>query len=95
MKHKSSMVRIVAAGKNYATYDGVMLKNRIDNWSKLVRTGHKIIDPGTLFIDWDNDDKVPGLDQCKNRAGIPGLVTHNAIEDAWDVVTVLRTNYPK
>ena len=92
--YKSSMVRIVAAGKNYATFDGVFLKNRIEKWSNLIRTGHKIIDPGTLFIDWDNDDKVPGLDQCKQRAGIPGLVTHNAIEDAWDVVEVLRTNYP-
>lgn len=93
--YKNSLVRIVAAGKNYASFDGVMLKNRIDKWSDKIRTGHKIIDPGTLFIDWDNDDKVPGLDKCKERAGIPGLVTHNAVEDAWDVVEVLRTNYPK
>lgn len=92
--YKSSMVRIVAAGKNYATFDGVFLKNRIEKWSNLIRTGHKIIDPGTLFIDWDNDDKVPGLDQCKERAGIPGLVTHNAVLDAWDVISVLRTDYP-
>jgi hypothetical protein len=40
-----------------------------------------------------NDDVVPSLDSCKKRASIEGEVTHNALEDAWDVVKLLRTKY--
>ena len=42
---------------------------------------------------WKNDDAAPGLGLCKERAGIEGIVTHNAIEDAMDVVQLFRKFY--
>ena len=42
---------------------------------------------------WKNDDAAPGLGLCKERAGIEGIVTHNALEDAWDVIEILRKFY--
>ena len=44
-------------------------------------------------MDWKQDTEVPNLNKCKERAGIQGLVTHNALEDAWDVIEVLRKKY--
>jgi hypothetical protein len=52
-----------------------------------------LIDPSVLFVDWKNDESVPGLGKCKERAKIDGIVTHDALEDAWDVVQLLRTQY--
>jgi hypothetical protein len=46
-----------------------------------------------LYVDWKADSDVPNLDKCKERAGIKGAVTHNALEDAWDVIEVLRKKY--
>ena len=36
------------------------------------------------------DERLPDLLTCKERAGIKGKVTHKAIEDAWDVIELLR-----
>lgn len=38
-------------------------------------------------------EDIPNLTVCKERAGTGDVVTHNAIEDAWDVVQLLRTQY--
>ena len=46
-----------------------------------------------LFADWANDASLPTLDECKRRAKIEGIVTHDALDDAWDVVQLLRTQY--
>jgi len=46
-----------------------------------------------LFLDWETDEELPSLTNCKARAGIKGNVTHDALEDAWDVVQVLRNFY--
>jgi hypothetical protein len=46
-----------------------------------------------LYVDWKTDSDVPNLLKCKERAGINGTVTHNALEDAWDVIEVLRKKY--
>jgi hypothetical protein len=54
---------------------------------------NRILDPAILFVDWQEDRALPGLDDCKKRAGVSGKVTHNALEDAIDVVAVLRTKY--
>jgi hypothetical protein len=46
-----------------------------------------------LFVDWKNDESLPGLSDCKKRAGLSEVVTHNALEDAWDVVELFRKKY--
>ena len=83
---------INVAGKNFGTFDNVFLK-KLPWWQKLIIAKQRIIDPAMLFLDWENDEQLPSLTICKERAGLKGLVTHDALEDAWDVVKVLRKFY--
>jgi oligoribonuclease len=83
---------INVAGKNYGTFDNVFLK-KLPWWQKLIIAKQRIIDPAVLFTDWKDDEALPSLTICKHRAGVGGIVTHDALEDAWDVVQVLRKFY--
>ena len=83
-----------AAGKNFANFDNKFLE-RLPRWKQCLRARGRTLDPSVLFIDWANDDAAPGLGLCKERAGIEGIVTHNAIEDAMDIVQLFRTQYQK
>jgi len=85
-------ITINVAGKNFGTFDKKFL-DLLPWWQKLIRTRQRIIDPAILFVDWKEDESLPGLDKCKSRAEIHGLVTHNALEDAWDVIELLRKKY--
>ena len=83
-----------AAGKNFANFDNKFLE-RLPRWKQCLRARGRTLDPSVLFIDWANDDAAPGLGLCKERARIEGIVTHNAIEDAMDIVQLFRTQYTK
>jgi hypothetical protein len=85
-------ITINVAGKNFGTFDKLFLEE-LPWWKKLIRTRSRIIDPSILFVDWSNDEAIPSLTKCKERANIEGIVTHNALEDAWDVIELLRKNY--
>jgi oligoribonuclease len=82
------------AGKNFAGFDKKFLE-RLPRWKQVFSIRNRVLDPGILFVDWVNDESIPSLDQCKQRAGINGAVTHNAVEDAMDVVMLLRKVYKK
>lgn len=83
---------ITVAGKNFGTFDKLFLE-RLPRWKQFIRIQQRIIDPSAYYIDWQNDTSAPSLLTCKERAGIEGIVTHNAIEDAWDVIQLLRKQY--
>lgn len=83
---------INVAGKNFGTFDNVFLK-KLPWWQKLIIAKQRILDPAILFTDWKNDESLPSLTICKSRADVKGCVTHDALEDAWDVVKVLRKHY--
>ena len=85
-------VHITCAGKNFGTFDKLFLE-KLPRWKQVFRIRQRIIDPSLLFTDWKNDESLPGLFECKKRAGITGIVSHDALEDAWDVVELLRKNY--
>lgn len=88
-------ITINVAGKNFATFDKLFLES-LPWWKKLIRIRQRILDPGILFVNWKDDESIPSLNECKKRAGIGGIVTHNALEDAWDVIELLRiANYKK
>jgi oligoribonuclease len=89
---KTKPITITAAGKNFATFDQVFLK-KLPWFEKLIRLRQRVIDPAVLFCDWKNDEQLPNLLTCKQRSNIDGIITHNALEDAWDVISVLRTKY--
>jgi len=90
----SNMVKtyLNCAGKNFAGFDKKFLE-RLPRWKQVFSIRSRVLDPGILFVDWINDESVPSLDECKKRAGIDGVVTHNAVEDAMDVVMLLRKCY--
>jgi hypothetical protein len=85
-------IHLNVAGKNFGTFDKLFLEE-LPWWKKLIRVRQRILDPGILFVDWQNDDTIPNLKTCKERSNIDGIVTHNALEDAWDVIQILRTKY--
>jgi DNA polymerase III epsilon subunit-like protein len=80
------------AGKNFHSGDQTYIE-RLPRWKQIFRIRHRHIDPSVLFVDWKNDESIPGLGKCKERAKVDGIVTHDALEDAWDVVQLLRTQY--
>jgi len=82
-------VYLNCAGKNFAGFDKKFLE-KLPRWKQVFSIRSRVLDPGILFVDWNNDDSVPGLGECKKRAGIEGIVTHNAVEDAMDVVMLFR-----
>jgi oligoribonuclease len=90
--HPIKPTTITAAGKNFGTFDKLFLE-QIPEWKQYVKFRSRIIDPSILFVDWKNDEQLPSLNECKERANVPGVVTHNALEDAWDVIQTLRTKY--
>jgi hypothetical protein len=85
-------ITINVAGKNFGTFDKLFLE-QLPWWKKLIRTRQRIIDPSILFCNWSEDESLPSLTECKKRANVEGIVTHNALEDAWDVIEILRKFY--
>lgn len=90
--NKTKPIHITAAGKNFATFDKLFLE-RLPRWKQLIKIRQRILDPSILFVDWKNDESLPSLPLCKKRAGFDEHVSHNALEDAWDVVELLRKEY--
>ena len=89
-KMKPTVINV--AGKNFQIFDKIFLE-RLPRWKQAIKIRGRIIDPAILFVDWKKDESLPGLGEYKKRAGIDGIVTHNALEDAWDVIELLRKTY--
>lgn len=87
-------ITINVAGKNFGTFDKLFLE-RLPRWKQLIKIRQRIIDPSVLYVNWEDDTSLPSMAECKQRIGLPDIVTHNAIEDAWDVIELLRNRYKK
>lgn len=74
--------RLTVAGKNVAGFDIPFLPPDVRTWFR-----HRVIDAGSVMIDWSKD-RVPSLEDLKG-----GAVAHDALEDARDVIRVLRRSY--
>jgi DNA polymerase III alpha subunit (gram-positive type) len=94
---ETGAIVINVAGKNFATFDKIFLQ-KLPNWGANIQIRQRVIDPAILFMDWQNDLSLPNLNKCIERAGLTGEVSHDALDDAIDVVRVLRAatnNYSK
>lgn len=89
---KMKKVHLTCAGKNFATFDKLFLE-KLPRWKQVFSIRQRVLDPAILFTEWDTDDSPPGLSECKRRAGLPAEVSHNAVEDAKDVISLLRIQY--
>lgn len=77
-----------AAGKNFASFDNLFL-SKVINWPPAFR---RVLDPAVLY--WlPGDEKLPGFSDCKKRAGMMGGVSHRALDDARDVVELIRRSH--
>ena len=89
---KTKPITLNVAGKNFGTFDKLFLQE-LPWWQKLIKTRQRVLDPAILCVDWSNDTSLPSLTTCKERMNVEGIVTHNALEDAWDVIEILRKFY--
>lgn len=80
------------AGKNVMGFDIPFLKE-LPGWD--IKFRHRAIDPAILYFDPSIDDVLPDTSICKKRAGLSEVVSHEALDDAWDVIQLIRYKFPK
>jgi oligoribonuclease len=85
---------LLAAGKNFASFDLPFIHN-LPGYGELLKISNAVIDPALLYLDWHHDRKLPNMSTCKERAGLSDIVSHQALDDARDVVRLLRPFYTK
>jgi len=85
---ENDRVIINVAGKNFGSFDLQVLDKQTD-LKKHVKIRHRFLDPGAMFATKD-DDAVPGTEQCLKLIGEEPHVAHTAIEDAIDVIKLVR-----
>lgn len=83
--------RITPAGKNFASFDKQFLE-RLPNFVENISFNHRTIDPAMLYWRPEEDVKLPDQNTCLERAKISEEVSHTALEDALQVVKLLRVN---
>lgn len=89
-KHFPNDQKIPVAGKNVGTFDIPWLEHHRGSY-ELPVFSRRYLDVGPMFVE-HYDKELPNLQQCMERAGASGEVTHNALKDALDVVSCI-TNY--
>ena len=80
---------LTPAGKNFASFDAQFL-NRVPGWKEKIKLNHRTLDPAMLWWNPLTDERLPGSQECMDRAGIKGTVAHTAVEDAEMVVRMIR-----
>lgn len=91
---KKQRYDVNVAGKNFASFDWQFLKAKIpaDKWYD-VYFRHRVLDPSVLYFDPKVDTELPGMELCLERAGIKEEVTHGAVDDALQVVKLIRHKF--
>ncbi len=78
--------RFTAAGKNVQGFDMPILVNPVNRFD-MRRFLHRALDPGSMYT--DEFDHIPTMDEINTVTG-RNPVTHNALDDCWDVVYAIR-----
>lgn len=79
--------RAVVAGKNVAGFDLKFLPEHVANLF-----AHRVLDPGSMYT-LPTDKRPPDTAECCRRAGIDDTVTHNALDDALQVIALIRKHW--
>lgn len=83
-------LKVTAAGKNFAGFDLQFLK-QLPGFKADRLFRHRTIDPALFFWDPLNDETPPGLEKCRERAGLTNsFQAHCALDDAIEVVRLVR-----
>lgn len=86
--------KVWCCGKNFASFDRPFLENLTQRVGIKSLFHHRSFDPAALFLT-PEDTGFPALSKCLERAGIEGAVSHNAVEDAFQVVQITRYGLKK
>jgi hypothetical protein len=78
--------RFTPAGKNVQGFDIPILENPVNQFF-FKRFLRRTLDPGSMYT--DEFDHIPTLDEINSVTG-RSPVTHNALDDCWDVVYAIR-----
>jgi hypothetical protein len=78
------------AGANIASFDLPILKRDIKGFSDLINDNRRVLDPSIIFADYAVDEHLPGLSKSLSRAGMDDVVTHDAEDDALQIVDQLE-----
>lgn len=88
-ENKIDPFHVLAAGKNFASFDRIFLE-KLPSFSCCVRFNHRSYDPGMLFWNPDIDSEIPDTETCIKRAELLPLVRHTALEDALVTIQLMR-----
>lgn len=83
-----SSIDINVAGKNFNSFDRRFLE-KFPRFLDIFKIGRRVLDPASLYLN-SEDEWLPNLQTCMDRAGVKSKVTHDACQDAMDVIKVLR-----
>jgi len=92
-EERNSKVSLNVAGKNFMGFDYQFLRIHTD-MPKHVTMRQRILDPAILYYE-EGDEVLPSLSHCLERAGFEPNVAHTAVEDALDVVKLIRKKFLK
>ncbi len=81
--------RFTPAGKNIQDFDMPILRNPVNMFS-CRRFLHRALDPGSMYA--EDFDHVPDLGEINRLTG-RSAVSHNALDDAWDIVYAIRKKW--
>jgi oligoribonuclease len=91
--NKRDCLSVVMAGKNFATFDLLFLR-QLPGWDTLVKAEPAVLDPAAFYLNWHKDSRLPTMLICQARAGdAEPHVAHEALADALEVVRLLRPFY--
>lgn len=88
-KNPDEWPSVLVAGKNFSGFDLNFIKSHFESVPE-IRFKHRTIDPSMMYFDPKVDEGPPSLSECRFRAGLNPMVSHNAIDDAISVIEVLR-----
>jgi hypothetical protein len=81
-------IKINVAGKNPGSFD-IPFIEALPGWQGLVKFRRRVLDPASYFIR-EGDEHIPDLQECLKRMGVTKTVSHTAVDDALDIVNLIR-----
>lgn len=78
-----------AGGKNVASFD-IPHVREIPGFSDSIQFHHRVLDPGPMYFDPAEDEEVPDLSTCLERAGLDSNIEHTGVADSKDVIKLIR-----
>jgi len=85
---KKGEKKLTCAGKNFGSFDLQFLK-RAPGFTNRIRMEHRTFDPGSMYFRL-GDDRIPGTEECCQRANLVTPVVHQALADAQTVIQLIR-----